>query len=179
MALYAWGFDGKRGAGRWLRALAPLVILAISEWELTFDPVSLYPAALLLPLLCLPGRVRTVPWAEALTASFLGGLVCWKAADAWPLLPGLGLLCAVLLLIPILPLCRSREDRLLACALSGLLFELFFCLREYMLFSYCLIRLGSRDSLSLSAASVCLYILLDEALAMLRRGRKSALPMGN
>ena len=155
LALYAWAFD--RGHG--LRMLIPLLILAISGWELTFERIWLFPAAWLLPLMYL---FHTAVWAEVLTASIAGGLVCWKMADTWPLLPGLTPLCALMLLILVVLLCRKREDRLLACAVSGMFFELFFCLREYMLFSFCTVRLGSREGLSLGSAALCLYCVLEQ-----------------
>ncbi len=163
MALYAWAFDRTKTKRRRLFVLLPLAILAVSEWELVYARVWLYPSALLLPLLFLWGRVRIVNWAEVLTASLLGGLVCWKTADTWPLFTGLTLVCAILLLIPVMFLCRDREDRLLACCLGSLFFELFFCLREYLLFSFCVIRLYSRDALSLGTAAICLYFLLEQA----------------
>ena len=136
LTLYAWAFDRSKGKGRLLRIAAPLLLLLASEWELSFSRIYLYPAALLFPAVFLFDAKRSVAWAEVLTAALLSGLTSWKAADAWPLLPGGIFLCAVLLLIPIMLLCRGKEDRLLACSLSGLLYELFFCLKEYMLFSF-------------------------------------------
>ncbi len=179
MVLYAWGFAQTDGKRRWLRVSAPLVVLALSEWELFYTQIWFYPAAMLLPLIYLFGRIRTLAWAEVLTASVLGGLLCWKAADRWPLFLGLPLLCAALLLIPIMLLCQKRDDRFLACALGGLLFELFFCLREHMLFSFCVVRLGSREGLSLSASSICLCAIWEQAHLAVSAGRKPAVPIGN
>lgn len=168
LSLYAWAFDNERG--RWLRIGTPLFLLFLSEWALSYARIEIYSAALLLPVMYGMGRVRCIAWAEALTASLLGGLICWKVWDAWPLFGGIQLLCGVILLIPALLLCRSREDRLLACTLGSLLFEMFVCLREYMLFSYCVVRLGSKASLSLGAASLCLYALGEQAFdAYVRR----------
>ena len=97
-----------------------------------------------------------------MAASIMGGLLCWKVADTWPLFYGSILVCGAMLLIPICFMCRNREDRLLACAVGGLVFELFFCLREYVLFSYCEIRMGSREGLNLSTVTICLYDLLKQ-----------------
>ena len=162
MALYAWAFDRGTEERRWLRVLTPLAILALSEWELTFAGARMYPSAWLLTLSFLLEKGRSISWAEVLTASLLGGLICWKAADAWPLLWGILPLCGALLLGPILLLCKGREDRLFACALGGMVFELCFCLREYMLFSYCVIRLGSRDGLSLGTVGICVYEVAEQ-----------------
>ena len=75
--------------------------------------------------------------------------------------------------------CRDRDDRFLACAIGSLLFELFFCLREYMLFSFCVVRLGSREALSLSTSSICLYTVLEELFGAVHACRKHAIPIGN
>ena len=175
LSLHAWAF----GRESRLRILLPLAVLAVSEWELLYTQIWLYPAAMLLPLPFLLGRARAVAWAEVWTASLLGGAVSWKAADLWPLLPGSTLLCAALLLVPAIFLCRSREDKLLACALGSLFFELFFCLREYILFSFCVIRLGSREALSLGAAALCLYHALEQARRVVRIREKRAVSMRN
>ena len=171
LALYAWAFEEPKN-GRWLRAISPIVVLLLSEWELSFSWIWIYPAALLLPMLYLPKGVRTVSWAEVLTASLLGGLICWKAADTWPLQPISHLVAPMLLSTIIVLLCKDRENRYLACALGSLLYELFFCLREYMLFSFCIPRLGSRESLSLGAAALCLYAIGEQGTQALHR-RKS------
>ncbi len=155
LSLYAWAFD-KRKIGM----LFPLVVLFLSEWEIFFTNLSIYPSALLLVLFLLR-KPSTDNWAETLTASLLGGLMCWKAADAWPLVPGSTLLYGACMALIVTVVCRKRADRLLAFALGGLLFELFFCLREYMLFSYCRLRLGSRNALDLSAASICIYSVME------------------
>lgn len=176
MALYAWAFEDA-SKKRWLRTLSPLALLFLSEWEPSYARFNLYPAALLLPALYGMGRARTVAWAEVLTASILGGLICWKAEDAWPLMPGLTLLTSATLLIPVMILCRQRADRLLACAVGSLFFELFACLREYMLFSFCVVRLGSRASLSLAAAALCLYALGELVFGAIHRRKSIAIPM--
>ena len=178
LALYAWAFEPVEREGRRLRALFPLALLAVSELELTFARIMIYPAALLLPVLFLLKRDRTVAWAEVLTASLLGGFLCWKAADSWPLFPGLTFLCGILLLAATVLLCRQRGDRLLACAIGGLFFELFFCLREYTLFSFCVIRMGSRDGLSLAASTHCLYAVLEQLCHALPK-RKRAVSIVN
>lgn len=175
MALHAWSFEQTEGKVRWLRILFPLGVLAISEWELTFTGISIYPSAVLLPVLFLLGRCRAVAWPEVLAAALLGGLLCWKTADAWPLLPGLMVLCGALLMISILLLCCEWEDRRLACALGGLVFELFFCLREYMLFSFCVLRFGSRQSLELSTTAICVYAVFETLrLAVGHKGKGAA-----
>ena len=179
LTLYAWAFDRSKGKGRILRIAAPLLLLLASEWELSFSRIYLYPAALLFPAVFLFDVKRSIVWAEVLTAALLAGLISWKASDAWPLLPGRIFLCAVLLLIPIMLLCRGKEDRLLACSLAGLLYELFFCLKEYMLFSFCIMRLGSRESLSLSTAALCLYGLVEQTILAVRRGKSIAVPTAN
>ena len=178
MVLYQWAFDQSGTKTRWLRIAFLLAILAASEWELACTQVWFYPAALLLPLLSLLGRSCPVAWAEVSTAALFGGLLSWKAADLWPLLPGLKMLCAALLLVPVVLLCRDREDRFLACALGSLLFESFFCLREYMLFSFCVIRLGSRDGLSLGTAAVCLYSGLEQVGLAVHSKKKHTLSVG-
>lgn len=159
MALYAWAFDERASKAK---ILFPLLVLAASNREFSYTNIALFPAALLLPFLFLLGRIREIHWTEVLAAALLGGLLSWKAADAWPLLTGLTGLCAALLLLPGALLCREREDRLLVCALGGIIFELFFCLRESLLFSYCVLRLGSRAGLDLSAASICLWYVLEQ-----------------
>lgn len=176
LALYAWAFDGTP-TGRRLRIWAPVGLLFLSEWALCYERVEIYPAALLLPARYGAGRARTVSWAEVLTAAILGGLICWKVGDAWPLMPALKLLCSVLLLIPALIVCRKRADRLLACALGSLLLELCACLREYMLFSFCVVRLGSREALSLAAAALCLYALGELVFGAIHRRKSIAIPM--
>ena len=172
MALYGWAFREAEGNRRGRNIVLPLVVLLASGWEVSFSAIRLYPASLLLPLSYLMGKGRSVPWAEVLVSSLLGGLVCWKVADAWPLLPGSAALCAILLLCPIAALCRCREDRLLALTLGSLFFELFFCLREYMLFSFCVLRLGSRDSLTLGALAICFYFIFElTRLLLLSKGK--------
>ena len=158
------------------KSLWYLGILAVSELELTFSNVKLYPAALLLSLLLGIGRARRIAWSEVLTASVLSGLICWKVSDVCPLFPSLTLLCALMLMIPILLICREREDRFLGCAIGGLFYELFFCLREYLLFSFCVIRLGSRDGLSITAAAHLMYIMLDELLCLVQPNKLARFP---
>ena len=174
MALYAWAFDPSDQKRNKLRSLLPLAILAVSEAELSFTRISLYPAGMALPILFLMGKTNRIAWAEVLTASLLGGLLCWKAADTWPLHAMQLPLCSALLLIIILLLCRRREDRLLSCAIAGMFFELFFCLREYMLFSFCVMRVGSRDGLCLSTSGVCLLYALEQVrLSWLSKQRQA------
>ena len=168
LSLYAWAYDTSEHRRRWLRVLFPLAVLAVSEIELIFPSCSVYPASLLWATCFLMRDPRTVEWAETLTAALTGGLVCWKAADLWPLFSGIIPLCAGFLLVPIALLCRSREDRLLACGLGGLVFELIFCLKEHILFSFCVLRLGSRDGLSLAAGTACLYCLLEQVQRIVR-----------
>ena len=156
--------------------LFPLIVLALSEWELNYGWARIYPAALLLPL---PLHFRKSSWAEVMIASILGGLLCWKTSDAWPLFGGSTALQATLLIALAVLLCRGRKDRLLACAMGSLFFELFFCLREHMLFSYCVIRLGSRDALSLSTASICLYAVLEQVRFTAFVREKQGVHIGN
>ena len=179
MALYAWAFDTHKGKGHWLRLLLPLVFLSISEWELTYTRLWLYPAALLMPVLFLWRKPQMVAWTEVLTAALFGGLLYWKIGELWPLFPALMHLSVTLILVPVCLLCRNREDRLLACALSGLFYELFFCLREYMLFSFCVIRLGSREALSLSTAAICADLFLEQVRLCLPARRNHTVSIGN
>ena len=179
LVLYDWAFDRSGRRSRWFRSLFFLLVLIVSPRELDFERVWLYPAALLLPFAWILHRVRIVAWAEVFTASLLGGLVGWKAADLWPLFSGIELLCSALLLIPVMLLCRNKEDRCLSCALGGLFFELFFCLREYILFSFCVIRVGSRASLSLSTAALCLSAVLEQRHGRILPRRKRAISIGN
>lgn len=162
LSLYAWAFDPLDHSHRWLHVLFPLIVLAVSEIELTFISCNIYPASLLLVICFLIREPCEVEWAEVLTASLLGGLMCWKVVDRWPLFSGILPLCAGVLLIPVVLLCRSRKGRLLSCSLGGLVFELFFCLKEHILFSFCVVRFGSRDGLSLVVASMCLYFLFEQ-----------------
>ena len=118
-------------------------------------------------------------WEETLTASLIGGLLCWKAADLWPLFPGIIPLGGALLLLPIMLLCREGKDGLLSCVLGSLFFELFFCLKEYLLFSYCVVRLGSRDALSLGTVALCLYVLTERIRCFARARRKHAISISN
>ncbi len=179
MALYAWAFDTAEQKGHYYRLLLPLVVLAVSEWELTYTHLWLYPAALLLPVLFLWRKPQTIAWDEVLTAALFGGLLCWKIGELWPLLPALMHLSVALILVPVCLLCRNRKDRLLACALSGLFYELFFCLREYMLFSFCVIRFGSRQALSLSTAAICADLLLEQVRLCLLARRNHTVSIGN
>ena len=179
MALYAWAFDRSEAKGRWLRILFPLMILALSELEFTFVRVSLYPAVLILPTICFFEKSRSPDRIGVLTAALLGGFLCWKAADLWPLLPARPLLCASLSALTACSICRSRNERRLACALAGSFYELFFCLREYTLFSFCVIRLGSRDALSLSAAALCLCLLWERLPIVRFSKNKRTVSAGN
>ncbi len=179
MALYAWAFEPTNNKDRWARIMCPLVVLAVSKWELFCGYFRLYPAALLLTAALFVGRVRTCAWAEVLTSSLLGGLFCWKASDAWPLSPGLMLMNAALLSATVVFLCRKREDRLMAISMGSLIFELFFCLREYLLFSFCVVRIGSRDALSLAATTLCLYFVFERGYAYVIGRKKGRVSMGN
>lgn len=175
--LYAWAFEETRSRRHWLRILFPLAVLLLSGWELQFTRISIYPAAMLLPVRYAVRKVPAAAWTEVLCAAILGGLLCWKAADAWPLLPGLGVLCGALMMIPVCLLCRGREDRFLACALGGLCFELFFCIKEYLLFSYAIVRLGSREGLSVASAALCCLGLLEQGRQTLISMRKRSFSM--
>ncbi len=178
MALYHWAFDERKGKQHASHLLFSLVILVLSELEVTFQNVRVYPAVLLL-IVYLIRKPLLIRWEETLTASLIGGLLCWKAADLWPLFPGIIPLCGALLLLPVVLLCREGKDGLLSCTLGSLFFELFFCLKEYMLFSYCVLRLGSRDSLSLGAAALCLYGLTERIRYFARARRKHAISISN
>ncbi len=179
MALYHWAFNERKGKQHVFRLLFPLVILAISELDLSLGNVWVYPAALLLPVGFLFDNRGSVCWEEALTASLIDGILCWKAADHWPLFPGIIPLCGALMLLLVILMCREEKDRLLSCALGSLFFELFFCLKEYLLFSYCVVRLGSRDSLSLGASALCLYGLTERIRCFARARRKHAISISN
>ena len=87
------------------------------------------------------------------------------------------LLCGMLLPIPACLLCRGEAETLLSICLGSLCFELFFCLREYMLFAFCVVRLGSREGLSVGALSLLLYQLCASIYSALSRCRKDALSM--
>ena len=180
MALYAWACEENTcGKQRILRGLFPLAILAVSEIELSFRSIQFYPAALLLPLYFLLRSHRSIVWEEVLTAVLLGGFVCWRITDAWPLFGGIIPLCGLLFLIPVKLFCRDRENRFFACALISLVYEWFCCLKEYMLFSYCIIRIGSRDSLSLVTASICIYGLSEQIWKYACTKRKQAISISN
>ena len=179
MSLFAWAFEETSGRARWLVILTPLCILALSEAELIFERIRLYPAALLLPLPFVWKRLRSAAWGRVCMAALLGGLLSWKAADVWPLFSGIRPLCAGLLLIPAFLLCREREDRLLACALGSLAYELCFCMREYMLFAFCVLRLGSRDALSLGTAGACVLLIFRPAFFHRFIRKNNVLPIGN
>ena len=159
--------------------LAPLAVLVVSPWEIAYARIWLYPASMLLFLACLLGSMGAVEWAEVLTASLLGGLLCWKATDIWPLFWGGRMVCVSLMLGPTFLLCRKKEDRVLACAMGSLCFELFFCLEEYMLFSFCVVRLGSRESLSLATACMWLGGILEQIRDWAHSGKNHALSMLN
>lgn len=167
LALYEWACNASDTKKHRMNAFLYIFLLTVSELELTFTHVELYPASLLFPFLFVFGRDNPVAWPEVLTAGLLGGMICWKVADIWPLYGGLLFLCAMMLLISAQLICRNREDRLLSCAMGGLVFELFFCIREHMLFSFCVIRLGSRNGLSVTALTLCLYTLLEELSRLL------------
>lgn len=179
LSLYAWAFEMPDAKRRWLRVLFPLTVLALSEIELTFTGICIYPASLLLAACFLIRDQRTIQWTEVLTASLLGGLVSGKAADLWPLFTGVIPLCAGILLILVSILCRNREDRLLSYTLAGIFFELFFCLKEYILFSFCVLRLGSGEGLSLAAASACLYSLTEQIRLAPRRKKSHRIYTSN
>ncbi|MBR0207120.1 MAG: hypothetical protein IJQ45_10315 [Clostridia bacterium] len=179
LSLCAWAFCDKNDGRRWRKILFPLGILAISWWELRFARITVYPAALLLLIPFLPLGRRFAAWAEVLTAALIGGFLSWKAADTWPLFAGMTLLSAVLLYIATIPLCRDGMDRRLACALGGLFYELFFCLKEYTLFAFCVIRLCSRESLSLTAAALCLAAIHEQMRQELNEREKRTVPIGN
>ncbi len=178
MALYHWAFDERKGKQHASHLLFSLVILVLSELEVTFQNVRVYPAVLLL-IVYLIRKPLLIRWEETLTASLIGGLLCWKAADLWPLFPGIIPLCGALLLLPVMLLCREEKDRLLSCALGSLFFELFFCLKEYLLFSYCVVRLGSRDALNLGTVALCLYVLTERIRCFARARRKHAISISN
>ena len=179
MALFHWAFDERKGKQHVFLFLFPLTILVLSELELPFPDLLIYPSALLLPMGLLLDSRGSVCWEETLTASLIGGLLCWKAADHLPLFPGIILLGGALLLLPVVLLCREEKDRLLSCALGSLFFELFFCLKEYLLFSYCVVRLGSRDALSLGTVALCLYVLTERIRCFARARRKHAISISN
>lgn len=178
MVLSAWAFDLSPKKWHMLMIWLPLLILAISEIEVSCARISLYPSALLLPVFSFT-RIRHADWAGISAAALLGGFLCWKIVDLWPLLSVRLLISASIMSFTVWILCRSKEDRNLACAMGGVFFELFFCLREYTLFSFCVIRLGSRDALSLVTASLCLRFLVNQLRLVLFSKRKHAVSIGN
>ena len=94
MALYAWAFDTTERKDHYYRLLLPLVVLAVSEWELTYTRLWLYPAALLLPVLFLWRKSHTIAWDEVLTVALFGGLFVAFAREmlcAWSSAPALDL----------------------------------------------------------------------------------------
>ncbi len=176
LALLSWAMDGPGSKVHRRMVLFSLLSLSLSEVEAGGTYLSLYPAALLLPVPFLLSMNKEA-WPEVLAAAFFGGMLCWKAADAWPLLPGVMLLCGMLLPMPACLLCRGEAETLLSICLGSLCFELFFCLREYVLFSFCVVRLGSREELSLGALSLLLYQLFAWIYPAVSHGRKDALSM--
>lgn len=135
--------------------LLTLVVSAVGKVE--GEGSTIFPAALVL----LAGSFLTLRrhWERVLLAGLFGGVAAWKLADLLPLffepalLSGLGLSLFVLLY------CRSIEERFSACALGGIAYELSYCLQEYFLFSYCRLRLGSFNGLSISTVGLCVAIM--------------------
>jgi len=174
LALFVWAFgDRERDLSRRM-ILVSLLSLSLSEVEMEGTGLSVYPAGLVLLVPFLSDVHRRGSWPEVLIAAFFGGLLCWRVADAIPLQPGLLLLCAMLLSAPVCLICRERAEAQLALGLGSLFFELFFCLREYMLFSFCVIRLGSREGLSLASLSMLLFELCSQAYSLLFRRQRGA-----
>ena len=179
LSLYAWAFCEAPNGRRRMLTLFPLFLLLVSEAEWTGAYLQLYPAGLLLPGLFLERKRKPIDWPGVLSAAILSGLLGWKLGDAFPLSPLVTPLGALLMLGPIAFLCRQERDRRLAICLAGLAYELFFCLREYVLFSYCLIRLGSRAGLSLSAAALCAYNALSLCANRLAAREKHGMTIRN
>lgn len=130
--------------------LLTLVVSAIGEVE--GEEITIFPAALVL----LAGSLVAMGkhWERVLLSGLFGGVAAWKIADLFlpffepALLSGLALSLFVILY------CKSMEERFCACALGGIAYELSFCLQEYFLFSFCHLRFGSLDGLSVSAMSL-------------------------
>ncbi|MBQ7277987.1 MAG: hypothetical protein IJR17_02115 [Clostridia bacterium] len=156
LALYLWA-EGDSRRER-LGGLLPLGVLIISDPSVALGPIILYPAGLLSILLAFLKKPRHL--SLSVIGAVLGGMICWKVADRFPLMPGLLWLCGGVLAACCF-LCPEPVSKLQCAALGSLLFEVMFCLREYMLFGYCQLRLSSKDSLSAFAASVCLLIVVN------------------
>lgn len=141
-----------RNRRRYFTALFLLTLVVSAIGEVEREGITIFPAALLL----LVGSLFAVEkhWERVLLSGLFGGVAAWKIADLFlsffepALLSGLGLSLFVILY------CKSVEERFCACALGGIAYELSFCLQEYFLFSYCRLRFGSLDGLSVSAMSL-------------------------
>lgn len=134
--------------------LLVLCFSAIGEWAM--ENATLFPAALLL-LIGTMAKVRS-HWERILLSSLFGGIAAWKIADLFPLFFEPALLSGLALTVFVMLYCRGMEERFCACALGGLAYEFSFCLQEYFLFTYCKIRFGSLDGLSISAMSLCVVM---------------------
>lgn len=135
--------------------LLTLVISAIGKVE--GEEITIFPAALVL----LVGSFLTLRrhWERVLLSGLFGGVAAWKIADLFPLLFEPALLSGLVLSLFVLLYCKTMEERFCACALGGIAYELSFCLQEYFLFSYCRLRLGSFNGLSISTAGLCFVIM--------------------
>lgn len=135
--------------------LLTLVMSAIGKVE--GEEITIFPAALVL----LVGSFLTLRrhWERVLLSGLFGGVAAWKLADLFPLLFEPALLSGLALGLFVLLYCKTAEECFCACALGGIAYELSFCLQEYFLFSYCRLRLGSFNGLSISTVGLCVAIM--------------------
>lgn len=150
-----------------------LLTLMLSFWgELKWENVTLFPAALLLMIgTAIPVKGH---WERVLLSGLFGGVAAWKLTDWVPLffepaLPG-----GLALILFVWLYCKGAEERFCACALGGITYELSFCLQEYFLFSYCRVRLGSPNGVSISAMGLC-FILAIHLCPQLSQTKKPQL----
>lgn len=137
---------------RYFVTLFLLTLVASAIGKVEGEGSTIFPAALVL----LAGSFLTLRshWERVLLAGLFGGVAAWKLADLLPLFFEPALLSGLALSLFVLLYCRSMVERFCACALGGIAYELSFCLQEYFLFSYCHLRLGSLEGLSVSAMSL-------------------------
>lgn len=137
---------------RYFVTLFLLTLVASAIGKVEGEGSTIFPAALVL----LAGSFLTLRshWERVLLAGLFGGVAAWKLADLLPLFFEPALLSGLALSLFVLLYCKRIEERFCACALGGIAYELSFCLQEYFLFSYCHLRLGSLEGLSVSAMSL-------------------------
>lgn len=137
---------------RYFATLFLLTLIVSAIGKVKGEGSTIFPAALVL----LAGSFLTLRghWERVLLSGLFGGVAAWKLADLLPLFFEPALLSGLALSLFVLLYCKRIEERFCACALGGIAYELSFCLQEYFLFSYCHLRLGSLEGLSVSAMSL-------------------------